>query len=815
MLKGIGNRQEILDKVGDKEGNYSSIRYLLCAACCISLILYSRHRIRYRDSLKKFSLLIILSAFFTAQVFFCPTPLSAEVINLDKPIVQILIKGNERVDESTIRYYLNLKEGETYSATKVKSDIKRIYELGYFDDIKVDVEEIDEGLRVTYIVREKPFIREIKIKGNKEVESFEITKKLSLKKGIHFKNHFVSKDIESVKKLYQEKGFYFASVDVAIKEAENNQVDIEFKIEEGKKIYVTDIKFFGNKFFDEDTLKKSVDTQEKGFFSWFTNSGAYKKEVIKTDVLKLESLYHDNGFIRVKVEDPRIEVDKELRRIYITIFLTEGEQYRIGTVNVEGDEVYSESEIRSALKSGEGDIFNRSQFGKSIFDIIDMYSKKGYAFADVIPTTKVDDNLKKVDIDIKIERGRKVYLGRINIYGNDKTKDNVIRREFRLQEGDLFDSARLRRSRERLNNLGFFEEVNFEQKSRREEDMIDLDVKVTERSTGTLSVGAGYSSFENAMFFAQISNSNLFGRGQRLALNTNFSSLRKDYEIDFTEPRLFDKELLAGFSLFNTEREFFSYLSRNQGGSIRFGKSLDEYTWGNISYKQELVKISISNKTSASYFLLSQEGDRTTSSIAPSVTRDTRDDFFNPQKGSRQYLYGEYAGGPLGGINYYKLIGENSWYYPLWWNFVFMVHGKIGYADGHGDKELPIFERFFLGGAESLRGFNFNNIGPRDTVGNSIGGRSLLVFNFEVLYPFTRYIRGVVFYDRGNVYGKDGDISLTSSNDFDLGSMRHAWGFGIKFFSPVGPISFAWGFKLDKKPWENLSEFHFTIGRAF
>ena len=737
-------------------------------------------------------------------------------INLANPIVHITIKGNERVHESTIRYYISLKEGELYSPSKERNDIKRIYNLGYFDDINVDIEEDASGLTVSYLVKEKPFIKDVKIKGFKEIEIFEIKKKLSLKKGIHFKSHFVQKDIDSIKKLYQEKGFYFASVDVSTKNIENNQVDIEFKINEGKKVYVTDIIFVGNKYFDERALKKQVDTHEKGLFSWFTSSGTYKKEILKTDILKLESLYHDNGFIKVKVEDPRVEIDKELRRIYITIFLNEGDQYRVGSVHIEGDEVYSEKELMGVFNLKEDDIFNRSQLSRDIFTITDMYSQKGYAFADVIPNIKTDEDLKKVDIDIKIDKGRKVYIGKINIFGNEKTRDNVIRREFRLQEGSLFDSSKVRRSRERINNLGFFDEVNFEQKSRREEDMIDLDVKVTERSTGSLSAGAGYSSVENAILFAQISQSNLFGKGYKLAFNTQLSSIRKDYEIDFTEPRLFDRELLAGLSLFNTERNYFSYLSKNNGGSVRLGKSLGEYTWGNISYRYELVNINIRNRDVASSFLLSQEGDRTTSSIAPSVTRDTRDDYFNPQKGSRQYLNGEYAGGPLGGvINYYKLVGEDSWYYPLWWNLVFMVHGKIGYADGHGGKDLPLFERFFLGGPESLRGFNFNDVGPRDAAGQSIGGRSLLLLNTEFLYPFTRYVRGVVFYDRGNVYGKEGDISKTTSNDFDIGNMRHAWGFGVRFFSPIGPISFAWGFKLDQQKGESPSEFHFTIGRAF
>jgi len=754
------------------------------------------------------SCLLFLAILFSAK--------TVESVDLTRPIVQILIKGNERVHESTIRYYISLKDGEVYSYSKARNDIKRIYDLGYFDDIKVDVEEEASGLKVAYLLKEKPFIKDVNIKGMKKVEVFEIKKKLLLKKGIHFKSHYIQKDIESIKKLYQEKGFYFASVDVAVKNVENNQVDIEFKINEGKKLYVTDIIFVGNKQFDDRELKKQIDTQEKGSFSWFTSSGTYKKEIVKTDILKLESFYHDNGFIKVKIEDPRIEIDKELRKIYIDIFLSEGEQYRVGSVHIEGDEVYSEKELIGVFNLKEDDIFNRSQLSRDVFAITDMYSQKGYAFADVMPNIKTNESLKKVDIDIKIDKGRKVYIGKINIYGNEKTRDNVIRREFRLQEGSLFDSSKLRRSRERINNLGFFDEVNFEQKSRSEEDMIDLDVKITERSTGSLSVGAGYSSVENAMLFAQISQSNLFGKGYRLALNAQMSSIRKDYEIDFTEPRLFDRELLAGLSLFNTDRDYFSYRSRNNGGQVRLGKSLGEYTWGNVSYRYELTNVYISNRDIASSFLLSQEGDRTTSSVAPSATRDTRDDFFNPQKGSRQYLYGEYAGGAFGGgMNYYKLIGENSWYYPLWLNFVFMVHGKIGYADGHSGKDLPIFERFFLGGPESLRGFNFNDVGPRDAAGQSIGGRSLLLLNTEFLYPFTRYVRGVIFYDRGNVYSKEGDLSKTTSNDFDISNMRHAWGFGVRFYSPIGPISFAYGFKLDQRRGENPAEFHFTIGRAF
>src|SRR3989304_9021538 len=277
-----------------------------------------------------------------------------------------------------------------------------------------------------------------------------------------------------------------------------------------------------------------------------------------------------------------------MRRSYITIFLNEGDQYRVGSVHIEGDEVYSEKELMGVFNLKEDDIFNRSQPSRDIFTITDMYSQKGYAFADVMPNIKTNESLKKVDIDIKIDKGRKVYIGKINIYGNEKTRDNVIRREFRLQEGSLFDSSKLRRSRERINNLGFFDEVNFEQKSRREEDMIDLDVKVTERSTGSLSAGAGYSSVENAILFAQISQSNLFGKGYKLAFNTQLSSIRKDYEIDFTEPRLFDRELLAGLSLFNTERNYFSYLSKNNGGRVRVWQALGGKKRGGIFFRVRL-----------------------------------------------------------------------------------------------------------------------------------------------------------------------------------------------------------------------------------
>jgi outer membrane protein insertion porin family len=745
---------------------------------------------------------------------------AAYAFDLSKPVKDIRIEGNQRADANTIRFYIRSKKGEPYSVKDTREDIKRIYDLGYFDDLKLEVAEDADGLVLVYVVKEKPFVRSVKITGNTEVTEKDLQTIIGLKKGSFYQRHLAVKDIQKIKKKYQKKGFYFTEVTPVTVDVGQNQVDFTYKIDEKQKVRIGKITFKGNRFFKDYKLADQIESKEAGFWSMMSDSGNYQKEILKTDLLRIEALYRDFGFIKALLDEPRVEVDKENASILITMFIHEGEQYSVGDITVEGDSVHSAEEILEKIKLKKGDVFNQSIFRAGLFQITDMYSNDGYAFANPIPDMREHPEGRTVDFNLKVDPGQMVYIGRIGFAGNYKTQDNVLRREFRLLEGERFSGEKLTRSRQRLQNTGFFGTVEMEQKSGKEPDLMDLNVTVSEKETGQLRAGLGYSSVENAMIQAQISENNLFGTGKRLSLGVNASSIRQDYNMDYTEPHFRDRDISLGYSLFNRQFVYQSYITNRLGGGFTFGRGLTEYADASLGYKLERVNLTLNSADSLAYppsaYVLAQVGERTTSSVSLGLAQDTRDNKFAPTKGYKTDFSTQIAGGPFGADgNFYKLSLGASQYYPLPYSFVFMAHADAKYGATYDGTTLPMFENFFLGGPTSLRGFNYLNVGPRDTGGNAIGGDSSLLFNFEVSYNFTPAVEGVLFYDRGQLYGTQGDLSRTSRDRFDLLNMRHSVGFGIRFTTPAMPIWVAWGFKLDRRDEEPPMEFHFTMGGAF
>ena len=492
----------------------------------------------------------------------------------------------------------------------------------------------------------------------------------------------------------------------------------------------------------------------------------------------------------------------------------EGSLYRIDSIKVKGDGTFTDEELFEVIESKKGERYNVSKIREDVSRVSDLYSTRGYAYADVNPVTKIIDEKKVVQLVVEIEKGKKVYVGKISILGNVSSRDNVIRREFRLREGDLFDSQKLKRSKQRINNTQFFEDVKIDTKRGESPDLIDITTTVTERPTGSITVGAGFSSVEKVIFTGSVSQNNLFGRGQRLVFSTSLSAIRSDFNLAFTEPRLFDTEILAGIDLFNRDQEFFSFDSRRRGGGLRFGKSLTEYDSVGINYRLENVRVSNVEAADVTEFLRNET--RTTSRISPTYTRDTRDDFLNPSTGSKHVVRFEFAGGPLGGSDFLKSGYEYTYYHTLIGKLVGAFHTEINWADGYNNDTLPPFERFFMGGANDLRGYNIRDVGPLNSQGDPVGGSQSLLFNFELQYPFSKAFRGFAFYDRGNVFGSGNgtDISTTAKT-INLVDMRHSIGLGLRFLSPFGPVGVAYGIKLDKQSGEELGQFHFTAGSAF
>ncbi len=729
----------------------------------------------------------------------------------NKSIVSsIKIEGNKRVDNATFLYYIKTQTGEPLSRAKISKDIEQLHSLGQFKDIRVETRESLNGLEVVFVVEEIPSIGDVILYGTHEVSEEDIREKIGLRRGMAFQGHMIKEAKEQVKILYQEKGFFFVEIDVVSKKAAENLMNVHMRIREGEKVGIERIRFSGNKSFSADDLKDQIETKAESWLSFIDESGIYKKDILKLDVFRLEGYYQDNGYARVSILEPKININKKKKEISILISIEEGARYRVGKISAKADEVISEDEILKSIQTNSNDIYSMSKVRAGVLSIGELYSARGYAYADVNPVVKVNDKSRTVDLSIEIDKGRKVYVGEISVIGNTRTIDRVIRREFRLTEGELFDSVKLKRSKQRINNLQFFEDVKIDTRRGKEPDLIDIVTTVTERPTGSVNVGAGFSSTENLIFNAGISQNNFLGRGQRVVFSTNLSSRRTDFNLSLTDPRIFDTEILGGIDAFNRKTNYYSYKSHNTGGGLRFGKSLTEYDWLGINYRYEDVEISGVSSTSTSTYL--KNGSRVTSRIAPTFIRDNRDNFLNPSSGTRHVVRFDLAG--LGGAKFHKMSYEGSYYRPIVGKLVGMVHGTISWADGYGDHKLPIFERYYMGGPKSLRGYTIKNIGPKDKNNNPLGGNQSLLLNLELQYPFTKSLRAFTFYDRGNLYGGGDDIS-TTSNTWDLGKMRDSIGAGIRFMSPMGPLGFAYGIKLDQATGEESGEFHFSAGNSF
>ena len=753
--------------------------------------------------LKIYKILIMAFAFFLM-----PIMESHVYAQTEELVGSVKIEGNKRVDTSTLLFYIKTRKGEALSRKQIGKDIEKIYDLGQFKDIRVETRQGSEGLEVVFIVEEIPSIGNVMLYGNKEIEDGDIHEIIGFKRGEAFQAHMMTDAKEKINSLYNEKGFFFATVDVVSKISERNLMNIHVRVREGEKVGIKNIRFSGNKNFSDGDLSDQIETKAETWISFLDESGLYKKDTLKLDVFRLEGYYQDHGYIRVRVQDPKIDIDRESKEINISIPIDEGLQYRVGKVTSKEDDIVTEDEVLKALKMKMRDVYSISKLRTGVMNIGDLYSERGYAYADVNPITKINESSRTVDVNIEVDRGRKVYVGEITVIGNTRTLDNVIRREFRLKEGELFDSVKLKRSKQRINNLQFFEDVKIDTRRGKEPDLVEIITTVTERQTGSINVGAGFSSNENLIFNAGISQNNFMGTGRRVVFSTNLSSRRSDYNLSLTDPRLFDTELSGGVDAFNTKTNFWSYMAKRTGGGVRIGKSLSEYDWLGLNYNYADTEIS-DVKVPTTYL---KNENRTTSRISPSFIRDTRDNFMNPSSGSRHVVRLDLAG--LGGTKFHKASYEGSHYWPIIGKLVGMVHGEIAWADGYAADSLPAFERYYMGGPKSLRGYQIRNVGPKDSLGNPLGGNQSLLLNLELQYPFTKGLRGFAFYDRGQLYG-GGDDTSTTATTWDLAKMRDSIGAGVRFLSPFGPVGLAYGVKLDKATGEKDGEFHFSAGNSF
>ena len=733
----------------------------------------------------------------------------------DQPLItQIDIIGARKVEEATVRFKLKSRAGDPYSPEVVREDIKALYSLGYFEDIVVQASIFEGGLRLTFVLREKPSIQSLRIVGNRKLTADKIKAKIDLVEGGIIPPGALAKNGEKIRLFYEEEGYYQARVEGREDRISPQEVNVTFDIVEGDKFDVGEIRIVGNKYLKEKDIRGKLQTSELYLFFF---GGTLKREELRRDLDRIRAYYLDNGFLDIAVEDPEIQVDAARKKLRIVIRVQEGPQYRIGELSIKGNRLLTESEIRGMIKSRAGGIFSRETMQGDVVAITDRYAERGYLFADVAPVTDIQRTETRVNISLDITEGRQAYINRIDITGNVRTRDKVIRREIRLVEGDVFNSALLQESRRNLQNIGFFEDVKLDTKRAAAADKVDLTVDVKEKATGAFTIGGGFSSVDGAIAVASISQNNIFGLGKRVSLAGQIGQHANRGDLVYTDPHFMDTNFLVEPRLFaiNTRyQENVSYNQSNQGGSLTVGHHLVEAVFGSANYTYERVRIK--DVTDDAPDLVKQQaaesgGVSKTSSLTFTLTRDMRDSFTEPTKGLYLQAALQYAGGVLDADNNFtKYSLEASQYWPLWWKFVGHIRGNISYAEPFGDTHtLPVQERFLLGGINTIRGFRNFTVGPKDPVtDNPVGGNKAFFMNHEILFPVYEPLkmRGLVFFDLGNAFREGEPFKW---------SVKRSVGIGVRFTSPLGALRLEIGLNLARKHGERQEMLHFTAGTAF
>lgn len=737
----------------------------------------------------------------------------------EKIITDIEIEGNTAISTSTILAHIRSKPGRQYSSKALSEDLKNLYNLGFFEDIQMDLEETAQGIKVILQVKERKILDKILLEGNRVLNDERIRKVIEIKTGEFIDMRQLNEDLVAIEELYEKYGYSFTGVEYKLVETDENKVDLYLLIDEGSRTRITRITVKGNKRFSDGKILQIIKTKRK----WLFNPGTFKKEVLEEDMERIASFYKRNGYLDAQATyDATIDTKK--KRIYIEVFVTEGTQYYIGNVEIAGNENISNDRIFDAITLKKDSVFNQEMVEADAGAIQELYFEKGYIFSRIKPITSLDEETGEVNITYNIAENEIAYVDKIKVRGNEKTKDIVIRRELRILPGEKFDGAKLRRSRERLINLGFFEEVNYNSEPGSGANKRDLVVEVKEAKTGEISFGAGYSTVDSFVGFVEVAQKNFdwrnwetfTGAGQDLRFRASWGTIRKDYLLSFTEPWIFNRPISFGFDAFyNThDRETdvgYAFDEERLGGDIRLGKEFSEYIRGSMIYKIENVDISDIDPD-ASSDLRAEEGDNVISSLTFGLTRDSRDNIYSPTRGSILGVTLGVAGGPLmGDKDFTRVTAKATKYFNPFDKLVLELSARAGLVDSFGDSDsVPIYERFYAGGANTIRGYEERKVGPIDSgTGDPLGGEAMLILNVEAVYPLFNFLKGAVFYDTGNVWSK--------ASDFASGDFKSAIGLGVRIKTPIGPVKLDYGWPLDDQPGEEDKEgrFHFSMSHGF
>ncbi len=751
---------------------------------------------------------------------------------------EIRLDGNKRNADEDLLYYIKQRRGGPLDLATVSADVKRLYKMKLYDDIQVDF-NVEAGRNVlTYTFVEKPSVASFLFEGNSQVSFDDLKEVVDLKIATPLDIDKINSNVAKIKAHYDKEGYFLAEVTSEIRDREDGDKDIVFKIHEYDKVKVRKITILGNKALTEQDIKEHIFTREASLIGMLMGAGEYKDEEFKHDLQRIAAWYSENGYPDAHVVDSQIQLSEDRRSMYITFKVEEGEYTSIDAVDIDGEDI-EESEMEElkklvSLQHGQG--FKLSQLFDDVKSIQEYYGNRGYAYAQVEPRRRLGTTPNSLSIGFYVTKGRPVHIGRIDIVGNRKTEDKVIRREVLIKEGELYNAARVTMSEASIQRTGYFEKVSVTTEAAKEADTINVMIEVTERSTGQFQVGAGFSSTESFIGTLQISYDNFLGRGHFLSAQATLSKLRQLFNFQFFDPYFLDSNWRFRLSLFNYEYVYTDFTRESYGGSLGFGYPLTRDLMLDLAYTIENVDVSTASFGSKQRNLGPILDGGLTSAFNVTLTWDRRNNRLLPTKGWMILGSIDYADEYFGSENeYVRFIGKARAYIPIIWDIVLKFNLEMGYiADWNANgKEVPIFERFFVGGPNSVRGFERSSLGPSrsfttnvtdptSTLTNfQIGGNKQIVFNAELEVPILKSmgISGVVFFDMGNAYNEDQDLSFkidwfADPEDYDS-VLRSAMGFGFRWMSPMGLLRFEWGFPLSPKKNEDTVVFEFSIGNAF
>lgn len=760
------------------------------------------------------------------------------VANDADTIYEVRVENNRRVEAEAVRRALKQRVGQPFNPAKTADDLRALWALKYFSDVQLLVQRTPKGVAYVVRVEEKPAIHSVTLSGNDELSKDDFKDVIDLKAYSILDLAAVKRNVKKIQDKYVEKGFFLAEVSYQLKPSESGrEVNVVFVIKEHAKVMVSDINFLGANRVNTDELKAVMATQEGGFLSFLTSQGTYREEAFQRDQQIIQMAYFDRGFINVRLDKPTVTLTPDKRHISITIRIDEGESYKVGKLDFSGDLLVSKEELGKKMLSKEGETFNRSLMAKDIQAITDVYYDQGFAYANITPMTSVNAEARTIDLTFDVQKGRPVSIERIDLAGNTKTRDRVIRRQLRVFEGELFSGTGMRRSKEKVTALGYFETVEISHKPGSDAEHVVVTVEVKEKSTGTFQVGLGFSNVESFIFTAQIAQQNALGWGQAISASAQLSSLRQFFQLSYFDPYFLDTSLIMSADAYRTMLDYGAFTRTATGGTLGLGYYVmpDEMSV-NVSYNLEAVAVDPARVSSSNALPWGRFQSGLNSVVRLSWTWDRRNNRLFPSKGWLSYASVETAPRFIGSsFNFNRYTAYQRAYIPLPLGAVFKVNLQAGYTQElDGNSPLPPSELYYLGGINTIRGYALRSVAPKrkEPVGSTtpsgqlgpqaFGGDKQIVFNAELEFPILEKvgIRGVLFYDAGNAFAREDSFFTPHLDDQNKGlvlplGLFHSVGFGVRWFSPVGPLRFEWGIPLTRRIGDQPILFEFNIGNSF